>query len=97
MTQQPWYHDTRMLAAGNARAIPGGDPAAMPVSPAAPDGSHPAVAPRDLAGDLNASAARLGVDVTDLIRLRRELGIAGRHRRDGFATRLAARIRRAVR
>lgn len=73
-----WWTDTRMLAAGNARRLTGGDPMAMPVSPAAPDGTMPSYDPRylaSLAGDLDAHAARLGVPVETLVAAR-----LGRHR-----------------
>ncbi len=36
MDPNPWHTDSRMLAAGNARGIDGGDPDAMPISPAGP-------------------------------------------------------------
>ena len=45
-----WWTDPRMLAAGNARSLPGGDPDRMPVSPPGPaddvDDDMGAVPPR---------------------------------------------------
>jgi hypothetical protein len=94
-----WSTDQRMLAAGNARALAGGDRDAMPISPTAgavagsggvqaipgqlalpvgPIGAarqkaarRSAITDADLNGNLSANAARLGVDVADLISLRR--------------------------
>lgn len=71
-------NDILFLSAGNARALDGGDPDALPASPDSGRiaGSAPPVIFRqpitdaDLVGDLDASARRLGVDVADLVALR---------------------------
>lgn len=79
-----WWTDPRMLAAGNARGIPGGDPNFPVVSdPRTVPGSTsmtPTVRVPDLStlsGDLNAHAEHLGIPVEDLVAARRS---AGRHR-----------------
>jgi hypothetical protein len=74
-----WWTDPRMLAAGNARGMAGGDPDALTASPTAgavAGSTHvrPAVAVPDygkLPGDLDAHAERLDVDVADLVAARR--------------------------
>ena len=159
---QPWYFDTQMLAAGNARGFRKGDPDVRTVSPPGPtthtghvagdlrashlselrlidletrtdrtvqfsgtvtvrvdgrevvlrEGSSVIVSGRDfelveqvrhglpelepagagaLDGDLDAAAARLGVDVADLVRLRRELGPSHRRRRPSLIARMFGR------
>jgi hypothetical protein len=87
-----WHTDPRLLAAGNARGLPGGDPAATP----GPDdlqnvAGWASVNRDDLTGDLDTAAARLGVNVADLVKMRRSLGIATTHRRPSRLARLFRR------
>jgi hypothetical protein len=79
-----WWLDTRMLDAGDARGLT--RPAAADIPDAPPR------SPRRISGDLDAAAERLGVDVADLVAMRRKAGIAPSHRRPGLLDRLAARI-----
>lgn len=79
-----FWHDLRVLAEGNARGIPGGDPD-FPSRTRIPDGgsivgtAHTAPARcipdlTTLSGDLAAHAVRLGIPVEDLIRARTPRG-----------------------
>jgi hypothetical protein len=72
-----------------------GDPLTIAVIAAreTPDGSAYATLldPVEVGGDLDTAAARLGVDVADLIRARRAAGIAPSHRRPGILSRLFGR------
>lgn len=61
---KPWFTDPRMLNAGDARGLDRSEPA---------DDADLAVSAGefgDLVGDLDAHAARLGIDVATLVRLR---------------------------
>lgn len=67
-----WHTDPRMLAAGNARTLAGGEPLAIPANPTAgqvigPDlGTLSPISEgmlSELSGDLDAHAERLGVPV----------------------------------
>lgn len=80
-----WWLDTRMLDAGDARGLTRSD-----TRPAA-------LRPCDMAGDLDAAAKRLGVNVSDLIALRRKVGIAPTHRAPSPLARLAARLKGSTR
>lgn len=79
-----WWLDTRMLDAGDARGLN------RPAVAGIPDA--PVRSPRRISGDLDAAAKVLGVDVADLIAMRRKAGIAPSHRRPSLFDRLAARI-----
>lgn len=78
-----WHLDQRMLAAGNARSLPGGDPLAMEAAPSRPQ----RLTPKDVlvAFDgvtepltLDGIAARLGVDKRNIFAQVRELVFRGR-------------------
>jgi hypothetical protein len=85
-----FWNDPRMLAEGNARGIPGGDPDFPPTANIS-DGtivgtSHTEPVPyipdpATLTGDLNAHAERLGIPVETLVTARQ----AARPARRGFA------------
>jgi len=74
--------DIRELDAGDARRL-NDQPAPETIV---------VIRPSDLTGDLNTSAGRLGVDVADLVRARRALGIQHTHRAPGLLARITARL-----
>lgn len=86
MTTDPRPWDVTELDAGNARGFP--------PEPTLPDpGTVQAI--REItsvgfmpSGDLDRAASVLGVDVADLVKLRRQLGVATSHRRPSRWTRL---------
>lgn len=55
------------------------------------DPAEVAIDATDLAGDLNAAAAHLGVNVADLVKMRRKLGVGTSHRRPSLLARLLRR------
>jgi len=78
----PRPRDVAELDAGNARGLTGVQPI---------DSGELQVIrlrPQQESGDLDAAASVLGVDVADLVALRRKMGIAARHRRPAWWTRL---------
>jgi hypothetical protein len=78
-----WWLDTRMLDAGDARGLrTDASPAGIPLTRS------------DVSGDLDAAADLLGVDVADLVAMRRRAGIAPTHRTPSLFARLAARLTR---
>jgi hypothetical protein len=92
MTTDPRPWDVRELAAGDARRAdtPAPDDAdrLQPLRrPTLIPGWEAALHPARPTGDLDAAAAETGVDVAELVRLRRELGITS-HRAPSLWTRL---------
>ena len=82
MTANPRPWDVRELAAGNARGL-----TAEPTPP--PDRLQVIrLRQQQVSGDLDVAAGLLGVDVADLVALRRKLGIATTHRRPSRWSRL---------
>lgn len=75
---RPW--DTSGLDASNVRRLPAPDPDRLQAIRVPPP-----------SGDLDDAAKRLGVDVADLVAMRRKLGIAPTHRRPSRWTRLFRR------
>lgn len=92
----PWYLDTRMLDAGDARRIRiNADPdRAAEMIRAIDTASTGNPRHADLSGDLSAAADRLGVNVADLVALRRKAGIAPSHRTPSLFARIATRLAR---
>lgn len=84
MSSRPWT--TEELDAGDARRLQ------IEYKPSAgnTDIQRAAYAAASAGGDLEAAAARLGVDLADLVRIRREIGLRpGKHR----VKRIAGRLR----
>lgn len=83
-----WYTDPRMLAAGNARGLAGGDPDAMPVSP--PRTVRGSGAPAQPApGRTRQTAADLGLTEDQLADLHRAARAHLRHPNRKFTLRRA--------
>lgn len=88
MTQpaRPW--DITELAVGDARGLRVEYKTRPDVASADTDLQLAAYAAASAGGDLDSAGARLGVDVADLVRIRRAAGIAPPQRRRGILTRL---------
>jgi aryl-alcohol dehydrogenase-like predicted oxidoreductase len=83
MTTDPRPWDVTELDAGNARGLTS--------QTDADPGELQAIRTPRLDGNLDDAAARLGVDVADLVRMRRQMGIAPAHRRLSVLDRLFRR------